>query len=302
MATGTGKTRTALKILEYLVSNRVIDSVIVATDGTDLMSQWVRQLNTIASSLVPKYRVLRHFGRFHESESYELSPPNAILVISRQSLSAVLHSIGKTQLSSLLLIHDEVHGFGSPANRKELPGLSDNISYRLGLSATPEREYDQAGTAFIAEHIGPVVYRFSLEDAIRRGVLCEFDYHPLPYDMTEEDRVRIRAVYSQKSAREAEGNPMSDAELWTALARVYKTSEGKLPVFASFIEAHPQVFERSIIFVEERGYGEKIIQLLHQHRYDYHTYYADDEGAQLGCFCSRRTRMLDHLPSTVAGN
>ena len=49
MATGTGKTRTALSICEILVSRGDIDTIIVSADGTDLLDQWHAQLLTLVT-------------------------------------------------------------------------------------------------------------------------------------------------------------------------------------------------------------------------------------------------------------
>lgn len=281
MATGAGKTHTALQIFRHLATNHEVKSAIVASDGTDLLDQWAKQLFSVASSLNPRFRVLRHYGKHHQRDEYELDPQNSILVVSRGALHEVLRRMKTATKSRLFIIHDEVHGLGSPANIRALEGLSDEILYRLGLSATPEREYDQEGTAFIERNVGPVIFRFPLEEAIRRGILCEFYYHPMEYVLSDEDKARLQNVYRKKAARAAEGQPMSDAELWTELARVYKTSLEKLPLFASYLTQHPEVLERSIIFVAEREYGEHVLDIVHQHRYDFHTYYAEDDRQNL---------------------
>lgn len=292
MATGTGKTRTTINIIQDLVANQEIRSVIVTTDGTDLLEQWWKHLCAVASSLTPKYRVLRHYGTYKEKDEYELDPQETILVVSRYALRNVLRSLTRSDRKRLLIVHDEVHGLGSPANLEDLEGLSAGITYRLGLSATPEREYDQAGTAFITRNVGPVIYRFSLEDAIRRGILCEFDYYPIEYEPSEEDKQRIKNVYRQQAARKAEGNPMSKEELWTALARVYKTSRAKIPYFEAFLTQHPEILERSIIFVEDRQYGQEILNTIHRYRYDFHTYYAEDSRQNLVDFATGKIACL----------
>ena len=46
MATGTGKTRTAIKILERLFDSKTIESAIITTDGNDLLEQWSVELET----------------------------------------------------------------------------------------------------------------------------------------------------------------------------------------------------------------------------------------------------------------
>ena len=44
--------------------------------------------------------------------------------------------------------------------------------------------------------IGEIIFTFSLEDAIRKGILCEFDYIPLPYILTEEEKAKAAKAKS----------------------------------------------------------------------------------------------------------
>jgi superfamily II DNA or RNA helicase len=60
-----------------------------------------------------------------------------------------------------------------------------HFKWKLGLSATPDRAYDAAGNVFIETALGKTLFKFPLESAIQRGVLSEFDYLPLPYDLTD---------------------------------------------------------------------------------------------------------------------
>jgi superfamily II DNA or RNA helicase len=191
-----------------------------------------------------------------------------------------------------LLIHDEVHRVGSPANRRSLEGLSANIAWVLGLSATPEREYDQDGNKFIDEYIGPIIFEYGLEGAIKDGILCPFNYFPIEYQSTQEDRNGVSSVYAQKAARAAEGNPMSDQELAISISKVYKLSKAKLPLFDEFIKKNQQFLKRSIIFVEEMKYGEEVLEIIHQYRPDFHTYYADDEVETLKRFATGELECL----------
>ena len=62
------------------------------------------------------------------------------------------------------------------------------------MSATPEREYDEEGNRFIQNEVGPVIFRFTLEDAIRRGILCEFSYMALNYELTDEEKRKKRNI------------------------------------------------------------------------------------------------------------
>ena len=144
--------------------------------------------------------------------------------------------------------------------------------------------YDAEGTAFITEHVGPVVLTFGLENAIRRGILAPFAYYPLEYALDENDRERLKSVYRMASARKAAGEPMAQEQIWTDLARVHKTSLAKIPPFEEFIARRPGLLRRCIVFVETREYGEAVLPIIHRYRADFHTYYADEDSETLAKF------------------
>lgn len=284
MATGTGKTRTALQICKRLIDIGAIEIIVVAADGNDLLDQWYAELLQLNRQLGRRFIIPREYHNHHERDHFLLNKQKAILLSSRQNLPRALSSLTHNEAARTLLIHDEVHRLGSPGNCESLQGLSDNIRYRLGLSATPDREYDKEGNEFVENHVGPVLMQFGLDDAIRRGILAPFTYYPIDYTPDANDRMRLQQVRKQAAAREAEGRPMSDEEIWMALARVYKTSKAKLPLFDDFIRCHQDLLKRCIIFVEEKEYGEEVLDIIHQYRYDFHTYYAEEDSATLRRF------------------
>lgn len=290
MATGTGKTRTALKIMRKLFQQGEITCAVITMDGNDLLNQWYGELLAFRRELPGAIRIYRDYEPNKEVQAFVLSPTNSVLIVSRAAgsvrdpLASVLRQLSRGVVSRTLLIHDEVHRLGSVGNRARLTGLSANIRYRLGLSATPEREYDQEGNTFVDDHIGPVLFTFGLDDAIRRGILAPFDYYPLLYDLTPDDRRRIQDVYRRQAACAAAGNPMSDEEVWIELAKVHKTSPAKIPVFATFIGDHQDLLQRCIIFVETQEYGERVLDVVHRYRPDFHTYFTGEQSATLRRF------------------
>ena len=284
MATGTGKTRTALKILIALFHAGKIDTVIVCTNGTDLLDQWYGELLAVRKNIGSNVRVFRHYESLKQLQEFTLSPKDAFLLVSREPAAIALNQLSPDQGHRTLLIHDEVHGLGSLGNRSRLAGLSHHIRYHLGLSATPERPYDDEGNRFVKEHIGPVLMTFGLREAIERGILAPFNYHPLPYQPTDDNRDRVAAVYKRKKARDAAGEPMSETELWIQIARVYKTSKAKLPVFAEFIKDNQELLQRCIVFTETMEYGRSVLEIVHNHRPDFHTYFTGEEQSKLHRF------------------
>jgi superfamily II DNA or RNA helicase len=284
MATGTGKTRTSLRIFKELLERGEVAGAIISTHGTDLLKQWYDEVLEWQMGVATPLGIHRQFDVFHEIENYLLDPAS-ILIVSRASLEQVLARMPRVEKQKTLIIHDEVHGLGSESCVKNLQGLHRGIVYRLGLSATPEREYDEVGNDFLEDEIGPVIFNFTLEDAIKKGVLCPFDYIPLEYELTEGDRERIKNVYKAKAAGKHTGKPMANEEFWTKLARVYKTAEAKPAIFAEYLDDHPDIVNNTIIFVHEREYGDEICNLLADKGiHKYRTYYAEHDTQTLRKF------------------
>lgn len=294
MATGTGKTRTALKIVNSLIQQDKIDSVIVSTDGVDLLDQWRQEIDEWNLSQNPDlfFRVLRHYDKHHEINDYLMSPGDSVIVVSRLALKDLLNGLPVVDRQRVIIIHDEVHGLGTPSCQRNLTGQHGHFPYRLGLSATPEREYDNVGSQFISSEIGPVVFKFGIEKAIERGILCEFDYLAYEYELTSGDRMRLKDVYKKKAARQKEGNPMSQEEVWTELSKVYKTAEMKPSVFKEVVERDNSILDSTIVFVETKEFGSKVLPLIHQSTHRYRTYYGDDERVHLEEFAEGKIDCL----------
>ena len=292
MATGTGKTRIALEIMSSLYRADAITTAVICADGNDLLDQWYIELLSSRRCFRHDIRILRHYKQFKQIDSFVVDAEGAILLVSRDAASFALADVDIDLGKHTLLVHDEVHRLGSPGNLERLSGLSDRIRYRLGLSATPERPYDDKGNSFIEQHIGPVIADFGVEEAIQRGILCPFNYNSLYYEASDEDRRRIRAVYARKRLLESEARPMSEAELWTQIAKVYKTSIMKIPVFEAFIQHHAQLLRRCIIFTETMEYGRRVLECVHRYRPDFHTYFSGEDQLTLQRFASGELECL----------
>ena len=275
MATGTGKTRTALRIMERLTTEGFVDTVIVTMRGNDLLEQWF-------SALVvdTKYRIYRHFGKNREGARFVASRGTRLLLVSHHYLPEFLPSIGD-KAKSTLIVCDEVHGFGSPSQVNTLTGQVSPLAYRLGLSATPEREYDEDGNVFIESEVGPVIFGFAIENAIQRGILCEFDYTALKYELSTEDRAEIRNIIKRHHGRKAANKSVSDDALYRDISRVRKVTIEKLEPFKDHLNKHAELYERSLIFVETRKYGELVQRLLMDAGIVFGAYYQGDSSQRL---------------------
>lgn len=275
MATGTGKTRTAISIMNELFARGSIRTTVVAAFGTDLLDQWFPQL---ANQGHPVYRA---YERHREAQQYLNDPEGSILLTSRQNLEQVLPRLGTPFKTKGLLICDEVHGLGS---QSLVTGLKDRLkpfTYRLGLSATPEREYDAAGNDFIEDEIGPVIFRFGLELAIQRGILCQFDYLELEYQFSAQDKADVRQAIKRYHARLRMPDAPPIESLYQEIARIRKLSREKLPPFAQLVQERPEILKRCLIFVEEAAYGLEVQDILMSTGVVFHTYYGTDDRNNL---------------------
>lgn len=293
MATGTGKTFTAIKIMKHLIMMDEIDKIIIIVDGNELLRQWYLEVMENFQTI----RVFQMYEQYRQVSEFLMCRKKCVLLLSRRSEYIVdcLSKVKRNDSNALkrtLLVFDEVHGIGSNKLSRDLKGKIGEFQYRLGLSATPQRPFDEAGNFFIEEEIGKIIYEFKLEDAIQRGILCEMNYIPLPYELTVGEKEKKRDIIAGYEMKKKRGEGYDDTELYRKLAMVNKLAHDKLVQFALFICNYPEILNRSIIFVETMEYGLQVQEILSEMSYDYHTYYADDDVTYLEQFSKGQIECL----------
>ena len=297
MATGTGKTTTALEIMRQLVVGKRINTIIISTYGTDLLNQWHKEIGRWKNSCdeleIRDIVVFSEYNQRNELHAFSGYPNIKIILISRDAsnLKRLLKS-GELVKAETLIIHDEVHGFGSPTMVQELSGTHNEIAFRLGLSATPEREYDKEGSQFITREIGKTIFEFTLLKAIEQGILCEFEYTYREFCLTEEDRVRRRNVYSRQERARAEGTPWTQERLYIELSKVIKKAEQKPLVLSEFLTKNPETIKSSIFFVLDREQGDLVCSVINNYTHRYKTYYAGTVKEYLEMLANHRIDTL----------
>lgn len=293
MATGTGKTVTAMKIINKLFDSGEIRRVVITMYGNDLLDQWAIQIRENYKNKQINY----HYAAQKMMKDFVMHPDDSILILSRDSknLSRLLDLFDRLPgdyRNDTLFVFDEVHGAGSNTFVENLSGRLSPYRYRLGLSATPEREYDEAGNDFLLNEIGEVIFEFTLQDAIKKGILCEFNYIPLPYVLTEEEKLKKRKIIAAFNAKKESGEPVDEKDMFTQLALVNKTAVNKLEEFENLISQRPELLQKCIIFVQTMEYGAKLQEILVRYSDKYHTYYADDEKINLENFAAGKIDCL----------
>lgn len=178
MATGSGKTITALAAgsnLSAALPGGLL--VFIAAPQLPLMSMWEDEVRAFGISPVS----LARGAVKAKLKRAEASVRRLDLGVSRVEVLIATHDalvdrrfqdVIATARVPRLLIADEVHRLGRPEFLQRQPRF---FEYRLGLSATPQRQYDSEGTQALEDFFGRPVFEFGLDRAI--GVcLVPFDY------------------------------------------------------------------------------------------------------------------------------
>ena len=189
MATGSGKTIAAMICAHRLYSVEKPLLIVVAAPYIPLIQQWCDEISQFGLKGVNLTEANGAKGRAAELKKLEKrlrfgSRDIEIVIVSHVTLCS---SEFKDELEKfgckMLLIADEVHNLGSEGFITDPPDFFD---YRLGLSATPIRQYDEEGTKQLFAFFGPIVFQFTLEDAIGR-CLVEYEYYVHRVELTEDE-------------------------------------------------------------------------------------------------------------------
>ncbi|MEA3341729.1 MAG: helicase-related protein, partial [Chloroflexota bacterium] len=140
-----------------------------------------------------------------------------------------------------LLIADEVHNTGAETCQRL---HSPNFDYRLGLTATLERAYDEEGTQAIEDYFAGVVYELGIEDAVG-PILCRYHYDVRFVELTEDEfaeyqRLSLRIARLMSRASSDDPQQMSDPsdELTVLLNRrasIVKRAQAKFDLLAELV-------------------------------------------------------------------
>lgn len=197
MATGTGKTFTAVKSIEECANNINPLFVVIIVPQIDLQIQWERALKDVGFNSFL-------FGGASKEDDWIEAYNHAVIEYYNSGLSIIL-SVYDTYFSKLsaridmlnenkLIIVDEAHEL----SRRQIGMLSASYKYRLGLSATPER-HDISETKNIIKYFtkGQVeTYKYTIDEAIGK-FLCRYEYHPEFVYMTEDKYEQYKSYTMQ---------------------------------------------------------------------------------------------------------
>ena len=192
-----------------------------------------------------------------------LDPTKNIIVITtyatfnRKDIQSFLKKV--KGIDSFIYIADEAHNIGSPSSLKHLPEM---INWRIGLSATPERIYDDFGSEqlykFFNSRPPEYTYRYTMKQAIEEGILCHYDYYPIFVELTSSEMEEYERISTQlrKYIDPDTGKYKPDAEkLLLKRKRIIHKAENKKVAISQLLENLKQnrKLDYTFVFVPE-GY------------------------------------------------
>jgi len=288
MATGTGKTYTAIGALdEVLQSNKMLFTAI-SVPYAHLMDQWLDSIKKYGLDLDYTIKCFSENTNWQQElkkviRKMKIGQFKNVLIISThttmvsEKMNKLIDEL-KNQNIATMIIGDEVHGLGSEKRREN---LSELFEYRLGLSATPKRMYDEIGNRFLHRYFGDVVYEFSLCKAIDklnpatyRTYLTPYYYFPYICTLTSketEEYNEITRKILQKISRLDDityDDIESDEEIKRLLiirSKIIKAAREKINILKNILADIKVRFgevNHTIIFTDDRLITETL-KLLH---------------------------------------
>lgn len=243
LATGAGKTITAIHAIVTLSEKYNGLVCIIAVPYQNLANQWVKTLSVFNIYPVKCYISQSRWKERLRRTVHELTISSrdfaAIVVVNRTLKSSEFQDcLSQIDGDRLFWIGDECHHHTSETFGKYLPF---EARFRLGLSATPEHYLDETRNERLNDFYGGTVYSYSLKQAIEDGILTPYEYHPHIVELTQDEAERFVDLSAQiGQIRASQGNRSNDissrlTSLLMKRARLTGAATNKLPMLQSVL-------------------------------------------------------------------
>jgi len=232
VVTGGGKTVFALSCIDRI---RPIATLIVVPTAA-LLEQWWEEAASYFDLDLDEINIVTGSLRFR------LGAINIAVLNTAARLPITMRG------HRCFLIVDECHKAASEHFRS---ALQVNSFASLGLSATPERPYDEGLHDVLVPSLGQVIFTYGYAEALRDGVIVPFELRNVVFELEEERQTEYDKL-SKKIARSISRHGAESEEtiaLFLRRSRVLNLSLNRVRVTLKLIAANRG--KRTLIFHED---------------------------------------------------
>ncbi|WP_170094363.1 DEAD/DEAH box helicase family protein [Halomicrobium mukohataei] len=311
MATGSGKTLTALRAARLQADVRL---TVVVVPSKVLLNQWKGEIRDVFGDDIDLLECSGETDWRSEITSmvdpFRVGSLDTIHDLPRSVVVTTLHTASSESFRNYLkhipperlqLIVDEVHRAGAPSFQSV---FDIEAGRRIGLSATPDRQWDEKGTNAILSYFGGHdPFSFTTQEAIENGYLTEYEYHPIICELTPyefEDYAELSAEIEKLSAQIRSNENVDESvmdrrdHLLRERADIKKTAENKPDQFEAFLDTeHPTP---GLVFCEDTEQIETLEDRLRDRdTVEYGVYTSTREDEQADAFYRFEHDVIDYL-------
>ncbi|MDA9815029.1 DEAD/DEAH box helicase [Gammaproteobacteria bacterium] len=267
VVTGGGKTVFAIHCLTKYLEEEKDNSIFIVVPSIALLDQWYEGLQKTFDDT----DISLNGGGEHLEE---------ISKITISTIDSVKNIIHKFDASNTLLIVDECHKIGT---EKRGETLTNNWHATLGLSATPERDYDDNFYIIIKKILGDIIFDYDYIDAREDEVIVNFKllYAYAAMTKDEEDKYKKFTKSIQRRAATIGGNNMNDYPLKMLIfnrARMVKNSKNRIPFGVELLQKHKR--DSWIVFTENKKQAKEFNKIINKKGYKSAIYNTDLDNVE----------------------
>ena len=248
LATGAGKTFTAIYGAVKLFENFGNLCCLISVPYQNLADQWIENLQKFNIEAIACFRSSNSWKSQLSAQILAFNsgalPFLCVVAVNKTMRTADFQNLIAQIPSSqkFLFIGDECHHHNTNTYRALLP---QNAGLRLGLSATPFHYSDDEKNENLREYYGQIVASYSIEDAIKDGVLTPYEYHVVPVSLSIDETEQYLEL-SRQIAQLLQGSEEKRARNNSALkavllkrSRLLASAENKQFALKNLLRATP---------------------------------------------------------------
>ena len=259
MATGTGKTFTALNCIKKLLKEEDELLIIIACPYAHLVEQWAADVENFIN--IKTFRIYASGNNKWKKDLSDLAfdfdlgvVEKAVILTTHNTFSMdfFVNEVSNIFVNTFLIV-DEVHHV---ASKSFSLGLLDDYNYRLGLSATPYIHNNQEATDLLFNYFKGIVFSYGIDKALSPtetgdSILAPYDYFPKKVKLNERELNEYMEL-SQEISRLSIFNQeeMSDSykQLLIRRKNIINDAKSKLDCLRDIVRGYDNDLDHLIVF------------------------------------------------------